>query len=232
MKTVTLLLILFTATLNTADRDWRKDRAVSGFQGLSVSNGIDVYLTQGSSEKLTFDVKGVDEDEVKSEVRNGVLKLYIDRRGTNWNWGRSTYVRAYLTFRQLNNIEASGGADVIGQGTLSFNDLNVEAGGGSDVTLALKADKLNASASGGADLKLDGSARTLNANGSGGSDLDARKLTVEICNANSSGGSDVYVNATRELTMKASGGSDVYYYGSAKVLAKSESGGSDITHKN
>lgn len=227
MKTFTLLLILFTA-----NRDWKKDRAVSGFQGLSVSSGIDVYLTQGSSEKLTFDVKGVDEDEVKSEVRNGVLKLYIDRRGTNWNWGRNTYVKAYLTFRQLNNIQASGGADVIGQGTLSFNDLNVEAGGGSDVTLALKADKLNASASGGADLKLDGSARTLNANGSGGSDLDARKLTVEICNANSSGGSDVYVNATRELTMKASGGSDVYYYGPAKVLAKSESGGSDITRRN
>lgn len=232
MKILPLLLILFTANPNTADRDWRKDRAVSGFQGLSVSSGIDVYLIQGNSEKLTFDVKGIDEDEVKSEVRNGVLKLYIDRRGTNWNWGRNTYVKAYLTFRRLNDLQASGGADVIGQGTLSFNDLNVEAGGGSDVTLALRADELNASASGGADLKLDGSARTLNANGSGGADLDARKLTVEICNANSSGGSEVYVNATRELSMKASGGSDIYYYGPAKVLAKSESGGSDITHKN
>ena len=190
-----------------------------------------MYLTQGNSEKLTFDVKGVDEDDVKSEIRNGVLRLYIDRRN-GINWGRNTYVKAYVTFRQLSDIQASGGADVIGQGNLSFNDLNVEAGGGSDVTLTLKADQLNASASGGADLKLDGSARTLNANGSGGADLDARKLTVDICNANSSGGSDVYVHATRELSLKASGGSDIYYYGPAKVVAKSESGGSDITHKN
>lgn len=232
MKALPFLLILFTANLNTADRDWKKDRAVSGFSGLSVNSGIDVYLTQGGSEKLTFDVKGVDEEDVKSEVRNGVLKLYIDRRGMNWNWGRNTYVKAYVTFRQLNDLQASGGADVVGQGRLSFNDLNVDAGGGSDVTLALKADKLNASASGGADLKLDGSAQTLNANSSGGSDLDARNLTVAVCNANSSGGSDVYVNATRELSMKASGGSDIYYYGSAKVVAKSESGGSDITHRN
>lgn len=232
MKALPLLFILFTTNPNTADQDWKKDRAVSDFQGLSVSSGIDVYLTQGSSEKLTFDVKGVDEEDVKSEVRNGSLRLYIDRRGGNWNWGRNTYVKAYLTFRQLNDIQASGGADVVSQGRLSFNDLNVGAGGGSDVTLTLKADKLNASASGGADLKLDGSARTLNANSSGGSDLDARKLTVDICNANSSGGSDVYVNASRELSMKASGGSDIYYYGSAKVVAKSESGGSDITHKN
>ena len=232
MKTVALVLVLFSAGLNTADRDWKKDRAVAGYSGLSVSSGIDVYLTQGGSEKLTIEAKGVDEADVKSEVRNGVLKLYIDRQGRNWQWGRNTYVKAYLTFRQLTNLQASGGADVFGQGTLTFNNLTIEAGGGSDVTLTLKADELNASAGGGADLKLEGSARTLNASGSGGADLDARKLTVDVCNASSSGGSDVYVNATRELSMKASGGSDIYYYGSAKVLAKSESGGSDITHKN
>ncbi|GAB3644269.1 head GIN domain-containing protein [Spirosoma arcticum] len=230
MKALPLLFILFTANPNSAD--WKKDRAVSSFQGLNVSSGIDVYLTQGSSEKLTFDVKGIDEDAVKSEVRNGVLRLYIDRKGANLNWGRNTSVKAYVTFRQLNDLRAGGGSDVLGQGTLSFGDLNVEAGGGSEVTLTLKADKLNASASGGADLKLDGSARTLNADSSGGSDLDARKLTVDVCNANSSGGSEAYVNATRELSMKASGGSDIYYYGSAKVIAKSESGGSDITHRN
>jgi hypothetical protein len=215
--------------LPSTAQEWKKDRTVSGFTGLSVSSGIDVYLTQGGSEKLTFEVKGIEENEVRSEVKNGALKLYIDRRGMNW--GRNTYVKAYLTFKQLSDLQASGGADVFGQGTLSFKDLNVSASGGSDVKLDLKADDLNVSASGGADAILQGTARTLNANGAGGSDLDARKLTVEVCNANSSGGSDVYVNATKEVSMKASGGSDIYYYGPAKVLAKSESGGSDITRK-
>lgn len=234
MKLLTLLLVLITSALNTADRDWKKDRTVSDFTGLSVSSGIDVYLTQGSSEKLTLEAKGIDEEDVRSEVRNGTLKLYIDRKGINWglNFGRDRYVKAYVTFRQLRNLQASGGADVFGQGTLSFNDLNVEASGGSDVKLNLKATELNASASGGADLYLEGTARSLNANGSGGADLDARKLVAETGNANSSGGSDVYINATRELSLKASGGSDIYYYGSARVLAKSESGGSDIVRRN
>ncbi|AQG80326.1 head GIN domain-containing protein [Spirosoma montaniterrae] len=233
MKTLALLLVLFVSPFTTANDDWKTDRPVSGFSGLSVSSGIDVYLTQGNSEKLTIEAKGFDEDEVISEVRNGVLKLYIDRRGImNWNFGRNTYVKAYLTFKQLNNLRASGGADVFGQGMLSFRDLNVEASGGSDIKLSLKANELNAEASGGADLILDGSARSLNASGSGGADLDARKLVVEVGNANSSGGSDVYIHATRELSMKASGGSDIHYYGPAKVLAKSESGGSDITRRN
>jgi hypothetical protein len=233
MKTIVLSLILVASGVNSATTDWKKDRPVSNFTGLNVSSGIDVYLTQGGSEKLTLEVKGIDEDEVKSEVKNGVLRLYIDRKGMmNWNFGRNNYVKAYLTFKQLSNLQASGGADVFGQGTLSFKDLHLEASGGSDVKLDLKADELNVSASGGADATLQGSARTLNASGSGGADLDARKLTVETCNANSSGGSDVYVNATKELSMKASGGADIYYYGSAKVLAKSESGGADIKRKD
>ncbi|GAB3499527.1 hypothetical protein GCM10027341_23010 [Spirosoma knui] len=233
MKAIALALFILTG-FTTADRDWKKDRAVSGFTGLSVTSGIDVYLTQGSSEKLTLEVKGVEEEDVKSEVKNGVLRLYIDRKGTNWgmNFGKDRYVKAYLTFKQLSNLQATGGADVFGQNKLTFNNLNLEASGGSDVKLDLQADELNVSASGGADAILQGTARTLNASGSGGADLDARKLTAEICNANSSGGSDVYVNATKELSMKASGGSDIYYYGPAKVLAKSESGGSDISKRN
>ncbi|MFD2574288.1 head GIN domain-containing protein [Spirosoma soli] len=233
MKTFALALLILTG-INTADSDWKKERTVSGFTGLNVTSGIDVYLTQGDAEKLTFDVKGVEEDEVKSEVKNGVLRLYIDRKGKNWgfNFGRDNYVKAYVTFKKLTSLQASGGADVFGQGRLTFSDLNLESSGGSDVKLDLKADELNVSASGGADAVLQGTARSLNAHGSGGADLDARKLTVEVCNANSSGGSDVYVNATRELTMKASGGSDIYYYGPAKVLTKSESGGSDISKRD
>jgi hypothetical protein len=233
MKILLLATAFFVTSLH-ATEDWKKSRPVSGFTGLSVSSGIDLYLTQGNAEKLTFDVKGVDEEDVKSEIKNGVLKLYIERSGMNWgfNFGKNKYVKAYLTFKQLSSLSASGGADVFGEGMMSFDDLNVSVAGGSDLTMKLKADDLNVSVSGGADAVLEGSAKTLNASGSGGADLDARKLTASVCSASASGGADVYVKATQELTMKASGGSDIYYYGSAKVLAKSKSGGSDITQKD
>ncbi|GAB3042720.1 head GIN domain-containing protein [Spirosoma pulveris] len=232
MKAIALVVFMFTVGMHATTSDWKKERTVSNFKGVSVNSGIDVFLTQGNSEKLVLEVKGYDEDQVISRVKNGVLELNIDRKGLNWNIGNNKYVKAYLTFKQLDNLQAGGGSDITGQGTLVFNDLNLEASGGADVKLTLKADELNVEASGGADATLQGSARTLNASGSGGSDLDARKLSVEVCNANSSGGSDVYVNASKELTMKASGGSDIYYSGSAKVVASSKSGGSDITRRD
>ena len=188
MKAIALIVFMLTTGLHATNSDWKKDRTVSGFTGLSVTGGIDVYLSQGSSEKLTLDVKGFDEDQVVSRVKNGVLELYIDRKGMSWNFGKNNYVKAYLTFKQLQNLQAGGGSDIFGQGMLTFDDLNLQAGGGSDIQLTLKADKLNVSASGGADATIEGSARTLNADGSGGSDLNARKLSVQVCNASSSGG--------------------------------------------
>lgn len=230
MKTLTLALCLLTTTIT---HDWKKDRSVEGFSGLRVSSGINVYLTQGNSEKLTLDVKGLEEEDVKAEVKNGTLNLYIERRGVmNWVNNRNTSVKAYVTFRALKSIQASGGADVTGQGHLTFQDLDVQAGGGADVALDLTASRLNVSASGGADAKLTGRADLINAASSGGSDLDARNLTAKSGTASSSGGSDVYIRASDELSLKASGGSDIYYYGSARVLTKQKSGGSDISHRD
>ncbi len=230
---ITLLPLFLVVSLSAFAQDWKKDRPVSGLSGLSVNSGIDVYLTQGNSEKLTLEVKGIEENEVKSEVKNGVLMLHIDRKGSwGMNWGRNRYVKVYLTFKQLSNIQANGGSDIFSEGKLVFNDLNLQANGGADVKLDLKANELNVQANGGADAEVTGSARRLNADGNGGADLKAGRLTAEIVNARSTGGSDVSVYATKEISLEASGGSDLYYGGPAKVNGQRKSGGADITRRD
>lgn len=232
MKTNILFAILLLNALIVNAQDWKKDRPVSGITGLRVESGIDVILTQGNSEKLTLDVRGFEENEIRSTVQNGVLTLTVDRKN-GWSTGRrNTQIKAYLTFKQLRNIQASGGADVTGQQLFSFDDLNLQASGGADIKLNLKADELNLQASGGADMTVEGSARVLNAESAGGADLDASKLVAEVCSAYAHGGADMSVHASREITLKAAGGSDISYSGSARLLAKSASGGSDITRRN
>jgi hypothetical protein len=208
-----------------------ENRNVSGFSSVQVRSGIDLYLSQGGNESLKLEYKGLDTDEVKTEVKNGVLQIYIDRKGfSGWSWGRSNYVKVYLSFNQLNAISANGGSDVFSNGTLTFKELNLNVGGGSDAKLDLKADVINVSSNGGSDAKLTGSARVLNAESSGGSDLKAEDFEVEICKVRASGGSDAYVRANKEVYLDASGGSDVYWYGRAKIISKRSSGGSDIHH--
>jgi hypothetical protein len=231
MKTTFLTTLLALLAGFATAQEWKKDRPVSGLTGLRVESGIDVFLTQGEAEKLTLDVRGFEENEIRSTVQNGVLVLTVDWRN-GWSMGRrNTSIKAYLTFRQLRNIQVSGGADVTGQQPLSFNDLNLQASGGADVKLNLKANELNVQASGGADIRIQGSARTLNAESAGGADLEAGKLMTEICAAYAHGGADMSVHASREITLKAAGGSDISYRGSARLISKSASGGSDITRK-
>ena len=48
-------VLVFAATSLTAfAQEWKKDRPVSGITGVSVNSGIDLYLTQGASDKLTL----------------------------------------------------------------------------------------------------------------------------------------------------------------------------------
>lgn len=223
------LLLLLTAT---AFAQRTETRNVSGFTGIKVRSGIDLYLTQGNSEKISLEIKGFDSDEVIVEVKNGVLELYIDKSNWGFSWGNNRYVKAYVTFKQLNKLIAGGGSDVYSQAKLNFNKLFLEVSGGSDTKLELDAQELNVEASGGADANLRGHVVKLNAVSSGGSDLKATELRSEVCRVSASGGSDAYVSAEKEIAIVASGGSDVYWSGNAKLIGKQSSGGSDIHRRN
>ncbi len=229
----TLFLLITVSSLSVAHaQNWKEDRPVANLSGVQVSTGIDLMLTQGSSEKLTIEAAGFEKEDVKSYVKNGVLILAIERPNKGMsNWGRNRHVKAYLSFRQLKSLEASSGADVTGQGTLAFDNLSLSASSGADVTLDLKTDDLNLDVSSGADATLRGSARTLSVRVSGGAELDAAKLTAETCNAQASGGADATVYATKQLRLQASGGADLYYSGPAAVLSQQKSGGADISKR-
>lgn len=229
MKTQLLTLLFAAGTLTGFAQEWKKDRPVSNFTSLSVDGGMDVYLRQGNAERVTFEVKGLDEADVRADVKDGVLRLYTTRAWSGNSWSNRRSVKAYVTFRQLRHVQADRGSDVFGEGTLRLGDLNVQMARGSDLKLALEARELNLQLGGGSDATLTGTARTLNADCSGGSDLRARDLRSEVCHVVASGGSDAYVFATKEFVLKAAGGSDVYYSGPGRVLSQVASGSSDIT---
>jgi len=203
----------------------KKSRKVDNFNAVSVSSGVDLYLTQGNAVSLEVEADQNLHEYIITEVEDGVLKIYVD--------GSIRSVKemnVYLTFREIDAITASGGSDVEATGTINQDRLTVECSGGSDINMYLKVNELKFSASGGSDANITGEARVLIAKSSGGSDLDAMELKTAECTLESSGGSDAHVYVTDKLKVQASGGSDVYYKGDALVDA-SVSGSSDLHKK-
>lgn len=204
-------------------------RNAKGFHAIEISNGIDLYLSQGNEEAVAVSAaKDEDRDKIVARVEDGVLKIYYEKSERGWgiSWGNKK-MKAYVSAKTIDKLSASGGADVSIDGTVSGKTLSVHLSGGSDLKGKFSLESLSLSASGGSDANIAGKAEKINITASGGSDIHAYELGSEYCTVSSSGGSDIYITVNKEIKADASGGSDVHYKGNASVTS-SKSGGSSV----
>jgi hypothetical protein len=206
-------------------------RTVSGsFTHIKVRGGIDLYLSQADQQSIA--VSASDDkyrDQIKTVVNGNTLEIYMD--GEN-NWSRGNRkLKAYVSFRDLESLEASGASDVIIAGELKVKNLIVRVSGASDLKGEIHADKLDMRMSGASDVTVSGSANDVIIESSGASDFKGYDFTAATCDARASGASDVHITVTKEISARASGASSVSYKGSASLKESSSSGASDIQHK-
>ncbi|UKJ07735.1 head GIN domain-containing protein [Solitalea lacus] len=213
----------------TKKTDQTETRNVSGFHGIKVSAGIDVYITQGTTEKVTVTADDDVIGKIKTVVKNGVLEIYEEKSSwSSWSWNNQTR-KVYVTAKDLNSIVASSGSDVSSTNQIKANKLFTEASSGADLKLNLNVNELICETSSGSDAELSGTAKSFNVKSSSGSDVDAYKLTSTICVAQASSGSDIDITVTQQLTADASSGGDISYKGNPKNVKKNESSGGDIS---
>ncbi len=111
-----VLLIAFSSTLRAQNvvHDANADvRNVGSFNKIRVSNAITLYLSQGSTEAVAVSAGDKEHTaKIKTEVNNGVLRIYVENGAWNgWNWS-DKHMKAYVTFKDLQMLEASGASDV------------------------------------------------------------------------------------------------------------------------
>lgn len=205
----------------------KETRNVGSFTSISASSGFNVFLIKGSKTAVIVEADPKKLDKVKTEVKNGTLKLEME--SNSWNWGSTkSEINIYVTYTSLNSIATSGGVDLRSEGMLTSDKLNISASGGSDLELIIKVKDLNIDISGGADAELSGLAENVNINASGGSDLKAYGLTIQNATVNASGGSDIEITVDKSLSANASGAADINYKGKVKDVKSNKSGGADI----
>lgn len=218
------LLASSFCTVTQADSE-RRD--LNGFTAVDARSGIDVDIRIGDEFLVEVDSGDEDLDDIETEVRNGTLQISIDR--DDWNWGdwQNSYVVS-IVMPALEEVEASGGADVRVIDAITGDAFELDASGGADVELEVAVSRIEIEVSGGADVEISGTADTAIARTSGGADLDARDLEARHADLRASGGADLAMGVIETLEARASGGADIDYYGDPRVLDEDESGSSDI----
>lgn len=206
-------------------------RAVSPFHGIKASGGIEILLTK--SNKVGLAVSNTinnDNSYIKTEVKDGILNIYPDKRPPIMR-GRGR-LKVYVAYTDLQSIKASGACDFRFADKFETERFDVDLTGACNLKGMISAQKLQVELSGASDIRITGSTSELQLKCSGASDFKSRNFSAQSCIADISGASDASLIVTESLKVNATGASNFNYSGSPQKTEITKSGASDVNKRN
>jgi len=184
-------------------------RNVGSFNKIRVSSAISLYLSQGNTQAVA--VSSEDDratSKIITEVSNGTLKIYVENGAWNgWNWGNK-HLKAYITFTQLEMLDASGACSVELTDPITVHDFKLLLSGASSMRGDIKGDDIKFDLNGAstARVNLSGSSLILSESGASTFRGDVNAATTDF---NINGASTMDIDGTTtDLTVSASGASN------------------------
>ena len=209
-----------------------EQRPAKDFHAIEVSHGIELLLQQGNEEALAISAAGKElQDAVKTEVVNGELRIYIKQSMEKW-WrqlrSEGKKVKAYVSFKNLDRIEASSGAKATIDGSLTAQSLSVELSSGASLHGEVKLGKLRLEGSSGAASNIKGNVQELDIEASSGAHLNGYGLVAEKGKAHASSGAKIELSVNKEIIANANSGGAISYKGESAVREHNTSSGGKI----
>lgn len=233
------LFFVFTACAQQSET-----RSLSDFNGISTSEGIEVVARKGSKNEAKITAKGIDLDDVISEVRSGELRFEL--QGNNH---RNVTVEVELTYtEELSELAASSGSTLEMKDDINADDLEVDASSAgrvefhgkvksSDLEIqatsagkiefgTVNAKQIDAKASSAGRIELSGTADEIELHVSSSGTIDGEELKAQDVDAEASSGGGVKIHVEGRLSASASSGGWIKYKGSPsnKNINKSSGG--------
>lgn len=205
-------------------------RKVSAFDELNLSISANVYLKQGSEQKVEIQASDKTLELIETEVKGNALNIKWNRMNVRNNEN----IKIYITMKNVNALRIAGSGDIIAKELISSTNLELKISGSGNINLDdVKANRIQAKISGSADISLKGTqeADALEVAISGSGDVVADNLPAKNVEVSISGSGDCKINAIESLRARVAGSGDVYYKGNATIDAK-VSGSGSVKHIN
>ncbi len=213
-------------TINDANAE---KRTVGSFHGIEVSTGIELTLTNGSTEEVAVSAASTEfRDKIVTEVKNGILKIHYETKTGSVNKVKQTKaLKAYVSYKTLDLLYVNTGAEVKIIGVLSSSSLDLNANTGGTVNGEIAITTLKVKQNTGSRVTLSGKADNLEVDGDTGSKFNGEGLSAANCSAKVSTGAGISISVQKELNVKANTGGYVKYKGEGVVRdVKTHTGGS------
>jgi len=220
----------FSALLSqkTISDPYAQKRNVSDFHGINVGTGIKLILTEGTTEDVVVSAdKTEHRDKIVTEVNGGILKIYYENKfGAANTRKEKKELKAYVSYKTLDQLDANTGAEVTVEGTINSSSLKMRVNTGATIHGTIKTNDLEVDQNTGSIITLSGEAGKINVHGDTGSMFKGIDLKTDNCSVTATTGAGVYITVQKELTVRANTGGFVKYKGDVTVREiKTNTGG-------
>ena len=222
LHTFTILFYLISLAYLQTYAQRVENRNLRSFHAVQASGSLNVILERGHDESVRIEVRNIDPDEVITEVKGGVLKIY--EKNGNWKKGSGTI---YISYRSINGLSLSGSADVKCRDRISGREVAIKCSGSGNLTASsIDANQLVAQISGSGNLYLAGDVDSQILKISGSGNIEADDLECDDTQAQISGSGNMSLVAYDRLDVRISGSGNIRYRGnSPRIYSKSTGSG-------
>lgn len=212
--------------VKASDRTEKEVRKVQAFEGIDVSSAIKVEVLDGSATNvITIDAPDNILQYIKTEVKNNMLVVYIDRSISMNN----SEVKISFPHQKIRNIKASGASVVKINGQHKVEDFKIGASGASVIKTSVIANTISIEGSGASSIEVSGNTQSLNIGISGASSFKGKALKAANVDVECSGASNATVWAVDQIKASGSGASSIRYINEPGLqVKKSVSGASSV----
>jgi hypothetical protein len=206
-----------------------ESRTISGFHAIRISQGIELMIKQSGTEAVAVSAATKeDRDNIKTEVDNGVLKIYYDTKWyKNWN-SNGRRLKAYVSFKQIDALHCSSGSSTTMDGNMIGSNMKIELSSGAGFKGGMDVTSLIIESGSGAVAHISGKVQTVNIGASSGAVIYGYELMSDKCEADASSGGVIEVSVSKELSAEASSGGDIRYKGNGVITKVSTGSGGSI----
>jgi len=233
LRVILALFIATSLTTTISAQKWKTIRGegdvvkqeldIASFDGVSLGFHGDIFITQGSPQKVEVEAQQNIIDNIKREVRGGTWRVNFEDNVKN-----AKPVKVYITMPKLKEASVSGSGNLTSTGKFTgVGHLSTAVSGSGNVKLEVDAKSVEGAISGSGGIELKGGAESMDLAISGSGNIHAKDFEVGRIEIAISGSGNAKVFAIESLTAAISGSGDITYRGDiAKVKARVSGSGS------
>lgn len=223
MKNILTITLLFFIAFAFAQSPEEKE--VGDFNEVKVFDLIEINLIPSSTNKVV--ISGEDVDDVEVINKNGKLKIRMkfDRIFD----GDNTFVEVH--YKELMIIDANEGSQIVSDGLIKQNYLELRAQEGGKIKVGLQVEKLDVRAVTGGIIEATGAVKNQNVVLNTGGIYEGERLETEQTEVKVSAGGEAAVKASVLADAKVRAGGYIEIYGNPETIKKDKVFGGKIKVK-